>query len=135
MKLATMGLATALALTSTFALAQSGGTSTGGGSAATGTRIFRRRNDNREFDGRGKQRHVNRRRQRRGRAGQRAESVRHHQHQPLAQRLDPDAGADRPIAKKPRSAGLFLSPSHAIGGSISSLPAACWYFSTSRVTN
>ena len=37
MKLATMGLATALALTSTFALAQSGGTSTGGGSAATGT--------------------------------------------------------------------------------------------------
>ena len=74
MKLATLGLATALVFTGSFALAQSGGGSAGGGSAAGGAAATGttdpQRNDNRQCDGCAEQRHVKRRRQCRGRTGQ-----------------------------------------------------------------
>jgi len=70
--------------------------------------VFHRRNDNRKFD-RCQQRHVERRRQRRSRTGQRAQSVGEHQYQPLTQRLDPDAGAYRQIRKSPASRGFFYA--------------------------
>ena len=85
-------------------------------------RIFRQRNDNREFDGCAEQRHVKRRRQCRGRTGQWAEPVRQHPNQPLTQRLDPDAGPNRQIRRSPASRGFFIASK--IAQAISSLPAA-----------
>jgi hypothetical protein len=70
-------------------------------------RVLPWRNDDREFDHRAEQRHVKRCGQRRGWTSEWAQSVWQHPHQPVAERLDPDAGADRQIKKKPRIAGLF----------------------------
>ena len=130
MKLATLGLATALVdFTGTFCARavrrRLGGRRLGRGWRSGDRhdgRIFRQRNDNREFDGCAEQRHVKRRRQCRGRTGQWAEPVRQHPNQPLAQRLDPDAGPNRQIIKSPASRGFFIASK--IARAISSLPAA-----------
>ena len=140
MKLATLALAAALTATGGFALAVRRylhGRKYGGrrGDRHDG-RIVRQRNDNREFDRCAEQRHVDRRRQCRGRTGQWAESVRQHQYQPLAQRLDP--GADRtrlvyrPITKSPALRGFFVSM---VAGCYFFSSSSLRYFSTSRVTS
>ena len=104
MKLATLGLATALAFTRQFrarAVRRRLDRRKLGhgrrGNERHDDRIFRHRNDNRQFDGCTEHRHVKRRRQRRGRSEQRTEPVGQARYQSLAQRLDPDAGACRPI--------------------------------------
>ena len=122
MKLVTFGLATALAFTSTCALAQSTGGKFGGGwrgNKRHDDRIFHQWNDSRwndirQCDGRRRRhRRVQQRRQRRGRAEQHSEPVGEHASQSLAQRFDIDAGstrlADRQMIKSPALRGFLLA--------------------------
>ena len=133
MKLATLGLATALAFTSSYALAQSsGGSASGssatGGAATSGTTTGSPAAGTTTGNAMGtpEHRHVQQRRQRRGRREQRAEPVREHAYQSLAQRFDPDAGTWRPIIagrqqKAPLRRGFFHSRQSP--AATSSLPA------------
>ena len=142
MKLATLGLATALAFTGTFALAQSGGGSAGGGSAtggaaATGTTTGSSVNGTTTGSSTGVPNSGMSNDAGSAAAG-RASGLNPSgstQYQPVAQRLDPDAGACRQIVRyrKPRVAGLFHSEQFAAAYFFSS--SNFLYFSTSRVTS
>ena len=132
MKLATLGLATALAFTSSFALAQSGAARQAEarhgrrGNERHDDRISRGWHDNGQCDGKPPHRHVQQRRQRRGRREQRTEPVGEYADQSLAQRFDADAGTRRPIiarptTKSPAGGAFSFASSQAV---TSSLPAA-----------
>ena len=145
MKLATLGLATALVFTGTYALAQSsggsaGGSSATGGAATSGTTTGSSTGGTTSGNATG------------GTAGtgmtnnagsaaagaeQRAEPVGEHASQSLAQRFDVDAGsarlAHRQITKSPAWRGFFIQ--RTVAGFYFFSSSSFLYFPTSRVTS
>jgi hypothetical protein len=95
------------------------------GSERHDIRIFRDRHDGQCNGHEPRQRHVQQRRQRRGRRQQRTKPVGKYADQPLAQRFNPDACTWRPITsgrqqKAPLWRGFFI---RFVAGATSSLPA------------